>query len=38
MDASEAIAAFFHVFAGLGAFFTGIGLLWFVSVYREKRE
>jgi hypothetical protein len=38
MDASQAIAAFFHIFAGLGAFFTGIGVLWFVSVSQEKRE
>jgi hypothetical protein len=25
-------------FSGLGIFFLGVGVLWFVSVYKEKKE
>jgi len=25
-------------FSGVGIFFLGIGALWFVSVYKEKKE
>jgi hypothetical protein len=38
MDASEVVGAFFQILAGMGVFFTGVGVLWFVSVYREKGE
>jgi len=26
----------FNLLAGLGTFFLGVGVLWFVSVYKEK--
>lgn len=26
----------FFILGGLGLFFTGVGRLWFVSVYRQK--
>ena len=26
----------FYLWGGLGIFFLGIGLLWFVSVYKDK--
>ena len=28
----------FFIMAGLGLFFTGVGMLWFVTVYKEKKE
>ena len=28
---------FSHILGGLGLFFIGIGVLWFVSVYKEKK-
>jgi hypothetical protein len=28
----------FFTMGGLGLFFLGVGVLWFVSVYREKEE
>jgi hypothetical protein len=28
----------FHLLGGLGLFFLGIGVLWFVSVYKSKSE
>ena len=28
----------FYVLGGLGIFFLGIGMLWFVSVYKEKKK
>jgi len=36
MDASQAIIALFHIMSGLGTFFVGVGVLWFVTVYKEK--
>jgi len=24
--------------SGLGVFFLGVGVLWFVSIYKEKKE
>ena len=27
----------FYLLGGLGLFFLGIGLLWFVTVYKEKK-
>jgi len=38
MGASEVMTLFFHVMGGLGLFFTGVGVLWFVTVYKEKKE
>jgi hypothetical protein len=38
MDASGAIAAFFYILGGVGLFFTGVGVLWFVTVYKGKEE
>jgi hypothetical protein len=37
-NASAAVTIFFHMMSGLGIFFTGVGVLWFVSVYKEKKE
>ena len=28
----------FYIMGGLGLFFTGVGVLWFVSIYKEKKE
>jgi hypothetical protein len=28
----------FFILGGLGLFFTGVGVLWFVTVYRDKGE
>ena len=28
----------FYCMGGLGMFFVGIGVLWFVSVYKEKND
>jgi len=38
MDASGAMTIFFQLMVGMGVFFTGVGVLWFVSVYKEKKE
>jgi hypothetical protein len=38
MGASEVMALFFDVMGGLGLFFTGVGVLWFVTVCKEKKE
>jgi hypothetical protein len=38
MIAFQAIEVFFHILGGLGLFFTGVGVLWFVTVYKEKKE
>jgi hypothetical protein len=38
MDVSGAVAAFFYILGGLGLFFTGVGVLWFVTVYKEKNQ
>jgi hypothetical protein len=38
MDVSGAIAAFFYILGGSGLFLTGVGVLWFVTVYKEKKE
>jgi hypothetical protein len=29
---------FLHILGGMGLFFTGVGVLWFVTVYKQKRE
>jgi hypothetical protein len=36
MGASEVMTMFFQVMGGLGLFFTGVGVLWGVTVYRDK--
>ena len=28
----------FYTLGGLGLIFTGVGVLWFVTVYKEKKE
>jgi hypothetical protein len=38
MGASEVMALFFDLMGGLGLFFLGVGVLWFVSIYKEKTE
>ena len=38
MNALEAITAFSQILGALGLFFTGVGVLWFVTVYKEKKE
>jgi len=37
MDALQAITAFSQILGGIGLFFTGLGMLWLVTVYREKQ-
>jgi hypothetical protein len=36
--AFEVMAVFFFLMGGLGLFFTGVGVLWFVTVYKDKKE
>jgi hypothetical protein len=38
MDAYGAMAALFYILGGLGLFFTGVGVLWFVTLYREQNN
>jgi hypothetical protein len=35
-NAIDATTILFNVMGGLGLFFIGVGLLWFVSVYKDK--
>ena len=37
-QALQATQLLFNLLGGLGIFFLGIGLLWFVSVYRDKKK
>jgi hypothetical protein len=37
MGASEAVAMLFNLLGGLGLFFMGIGALWFVTIYKDKK-
>ena len=37
-DAALAVSILFYVMGGLGLFFTGVGTLWFVTVYKEKND
>ena len=37
-NALDATMILFNVMGGLGLFFIGVGLLWFVQVYRDKGE
>ena len=34
-NAAVAVSILFYVMGGLGLFFTGVGVLWFVTVYKE---
>ena len=38
MGAVEIVTFFYQVMSGLGLFFMGVGVLWFVTVYKEKSE
>jgi hypothetical protein len=35
-NAVEATTILFNVMGGLGLFFSGVGVLWFVTVFKEK--
>ena len=37
-NAVEATTILFNIIGGLGLFFTGVGVLWYVTVYKEKKE
>ena len=37
-NALDATMILFNVMGGLGLFFIGVGLLWFVQVYKDKAE
>jgi hypothetical protein len=37
-DDMEFLAIFGQFLGGLGLFFLGVGVLWFVTVYKEKKE
>ena len=37
-NAIEATTILFNIMGGLGLFFTGVGVLWFVTVYKEKLQ
>lgn len=37
-NAIDATTILFNLMGGLGLFFVGVGMLWFVSVYRNKPE
>jgi len=40
-DMEQALLAtqlLFYLLGGLGIFFLGVGVLWFVTVYKEKKE
>lgn len=37
-NVTVSIEILYQVMSGLGIFFTGIGVLWFVSVYKEKKK
>jgi hypothetical protein len=36
VDAVETTTMLFNVMAGLGLFLLGAGMMWFVSVYKDK--
>jgi hypothetical protein len=37
-DDMEQVALIGQFLGGLGLFFTGVGVLWFVTLYKEKEE
>ena len=34
----QAVQLLFYLFTGIGVFFIGVGVLWFVSVYKKNTE
>ena len=37
-NAVAATTILFNIMGGLGLFFTGVGVLWYVTVYKEQKE
>ena len=37
-NAFMAVQLLFFLMGGLGLFFMGVGILWFVSVYKERHK
>ena len=37
-NALMAVQVLFYLMGGLGLFFLGVGVLWFVDVYKKKTE
>ncbi len=37
-NALDATTILFNIMGGLGLFFLGIGVLWFVDVYKKKSD
>jgi hypothetical protein len=37
-QALSAVQLLFYLLGGLGIFFMGVGMLWFVDVYKKKKE
>jgi hypothetical protein len=37
-QALSAVQLLFYLMGGLGLFFLGVGVLWFVDVYKKKNE
>ena len=37
-QALQAVQLLFYLLGGLGIFFLGVGVLWFVSVYKDKEK
>jgi hypothetical protein len=37
-NALPAVQLLFYLLGGLGLFFTGIGVLWFVSVFKAQQK
>ena len=37
-QALTAVQILFYLLGGFGLFFTGVGMLWFVTVYKSKKE
>ena len=37
-NALLAVQLLFYLMGGIGIFFMGIGILWFVSVYKDKNN
>ena len=37
-NAVEATTIVFNIMSGLGLFFTGVGVLWYVTVYKQVQK
>jgi hypothetical protein len=37
-QALVAVQLVFFIIGGLGLFFTGVGVLWFVTIYKDGKE